>query len=184
MQRILYIIPQLLCARRLRASPPLSGEGAGRAAEKKTRAHENLTAKTAKTPSSSPVFPGNAENLAAKTAKTPDGPRPAPPKRASADLSAFAKRKLEQASEMGLVAIWSRHLGYVSIHDPTTGEWHDLHTKDAPGWALREARRRKGGKAYPPTVREVEERRAPERSESHPAVTDKGIVLEDYVEEP
>ncbi len=85
---------------------------------------------------------------------------------------------------MGLVASWSQHYGYVGLHDPTTGEWHDLSTEDVPGWAKREARWRKGQKkAYSLTSREVEERRASERAESHPAVTDKGIVFEDYIEE-
>ena len=33
--------------------------------------------------------------------------------------------------------------GYVSVHDPTSGEWHDLPTKEAPSWATGEARKRK-----------------------------------------
>ncbi len=125
--------------------------------------------------------PRTRENLTAKTAKTSDS---TPPKRGSTDLSECARRKLEQASERGLVAIWSRHFGFVSVHDPTTGEWHDLRTEDAPGWAVREARQHKRDKAYPPTARQVEERREDEREHvPHPAVTDKGIVFEDYIEE-
>ena len=112
------------------------------------------------------------QNPPSKTSDTPTG------------LSRFAQQKLEKASKMGLLASWSQHYGYVGVHDPTTGEWHDLHTKDAPGWAVREARRRKGGKVYPPTARQVEERREDEREHApHPAVTDKGIVFEDYIKE-
>jgi len=50
---------------------------------------------------------------------------------------------IERAGEFGLCASWSYEFGYVSIHDPTSGEWHDLPTKDAPGWAIGEAKRRK-----------------------------------------
>jgi hypothetical protein len=63
---------------------------------------------------------------------------------------------------MGLAAKWSREYGYVSIHD-TTGEWWDVSLKDAPQWALGEARRRKelygaGDKrAYRLTSQEMEE---------------------------
>jgi hypothetical protein len=55
----------------------------------------------------------------------------------------FLSEFKEAASGLGLVAMWSRHHGYVSVHDPTTGEWHDLRAEDAPGWAIPEARRRK-----------------------------------------
>jgi hypothetical protein len=48
-----------------------------------------------------------------------------------------------EALERGLVATWSRVFGYVSIHDPLTGSWHDLPTDDAPRWALGEAGTRK-----------------------------------------
>lgn len=50
---------------------------------------------------------------------------------------------LASASSLGLVAQWSREFGYISIHDPTTGEWHDISWKDAPEWAKWEARKRK-----------------------------------------
>jgi len=43
----------------------------------------------------------------------------------------------------GLVARWSKAFGYIAIHDPITGQWHDLPTKDAPDWARREAHKRK-----------------------------------------
>lgn len=59
------------------------------------------------------------------------------------DVPAFVRKELERASELGLVAHWSRHFGYVTIHDPTAGEWHDLKMKDAQPWAKREAAKRK-----------------------------------------
>jgi hypothetical protein len=84
-----------------------------------------------------------SEIVAALTATPAPPPQDPPAPEEPAALSAFAKRQLEQASERGLVAMWSRHHGYVSIHDPTTGKWHDLRTEDAPDWAVPEACRRK-----------------------------------------
>ena len=60
---------------------------------------------------------------------------PEPPAAKTADTT--------EAERLGLIATWSARFGYVSVHDPTTGEWHDLKTKDAPEWAVGEARRRK-----------------------------------------
>ena len=88
---------------------------------------------------------------------------------------------LSEAERLGLIATWSAEFGYVSIHDPTTGEWHDLPTREAPQWATGEARRRKelyregNRRAYRLTSREMEEiwkaERAPETEgivEEHP----------------
>lgn len=36
------------------------------------------------------------------------------------------RRRLEEASRRGLVIKWAREPGYISLHDPTTGEWHEL----------------------------------------------------------
>ena len=79
------------------------------------------------------------------------------------DVPPFVRKELERASELGLVARWSRHFGYVSIHDPTTGEWWDLQTKDAPVWAKWEAHKRKelrkdgDTRAHELTSRDMEE---------------------------
>ena len=51
--------------------------------------------------------------------------------------------KTKGASGLDLIATWGLEFGYVSLHDPTTGEWWDVKVKDAPGWAVGEARRRK-----------------------------------------
>jgi hypothetical protein len=53
------------------------------------------------------------------------------------------KRRTREAQALGLVSRWSREFGYIAIHDPTTGEWHDVATEDAPDWAKREAFKRK-----------------------------------------
>jgi hypothetical protein len=51
--------------------------------------------------------------------------------------------KTSEGARLGLVATWSAEFGYVSLHDPTTGEWHDLKMTVAPEWAVGEARQRK-----------------------------------------
>jgi hypothetical protein len=87
--------------------------------------------------------------------------------------------KTTEAERLGLIGIWSAQFGYVSMDDPATGEWHDLQTKDAPEWAVGEARRRKeqyrGGnrRAYRLTSSEMEELWWAE------SPVDEGIV-EDY----
>jgi hypothetical protein len=48
-----------------------------------------------------------------------------------------------RARRRGVVAKWSPEFGFVSIHDPSSGEWHDVAVKDAPRWARWEARKRK-----------------------------------------
>jgi len=60
-------------------------------------------------------------------------------------LNAIRERKRENASALGLVAKWANYKKakrYVTIHDPTSGEWHDLPVKDAPTWAQWEATKR------------------------------------------
>ncbi len=36
------------------------------------------------------------------------------------------RKKLEEADRRGLIIKWSKEPGYIAIHDPTTGEWHDV----------------------------------------------------------
>ncbi len=57
------------------------------------------------------------------------------------------RKRLEEANRRGLVIKWAREPGYVSIHDPTTGEWHEVAAPECPSWILdhARARRRFGG---------------------------------------
>jgi hypothetical protein len=88
-----------------------------------------------------------------------------------------------EAEALGLVATWAHEFGHISLHDPTTGEWHDLKTQDAPGWAVGEAHRRKGlykagnRGAYRLTSGEMEEI----WETGHP--DDEGIVEDHSLEE-
>ncbi len=40
--------------------------------------------------------------------------------------------KLEAADRRGLVIKWSREPGYLALHDPTTGEWHEVKASECP----------------------------------------------------
>jgi hypothetical protein len=40
--------------------------------------------------------------------------------------------RLEEAASRGLVIMWAREPGYVSLHDPTTGEWHEVRASECP----------------------------------------------------
>jgi hypothetical protein len=92
-----------------------------------------------------------------------DAPLPEVP-REEAPPPAADPREAARADHLGLVAMWPRRaFGYVAIHDPTMGEWHDVPVKSAPGWAIGEAKRRKAlwrsgdRKAYKYTQQEMEE---------------------------
>ncbi len=71
--------------------------------------------------------------------------RHAPPDAEPPLLKARRRLRAETsgADRRGLVARWSRVFGYIEIHDPTEGEWHDLPWKEAPSWSRWEARKRK-----------------------------------------
>jgi TubC N-terminal docking domain len=59
------------------------------------------------------------------------------------------RRKLEDADRRGFVAKWSRKPGWISLHDPISGEWHDWPAKNCFPSIVAEANkhRRKGGAA-------------------------------------
>jgi hypothetical protein len=54
-------------------------------------------------------------------------------------VAGLLERKRAAAASRGLTAKWARVFGYIALHDPTTGEVHDVATKAAPGWAKWEA---------------------------------------------
>jgi hypothetical protein len=100
------------------------------------------------------------------------------------DLPAYVRsaqaRRAEKAHKRGLVACWSKHFGYITIHDPATGERHDLATKDAPPWAKWEAHRRKA--LYKSSDRQAYDLSATQLKEiweaEHPP--DPGLIVEDH----
>lgn len=142
-------------ALRVKTKPGASGPA------EKAKTSQDLTSKTSKTPSEDKKVSRIAVNTTSKTSNT-----------------------LKDAGRLGLVTSWSGEFGFVSIHDPTTGDWWDLQTGIAPDWAVREARKRKelyregNRRAYRLTASEMEriwdEERAPDQ---------EGIVEEHPVEE-
>jgi TubC N-terminal docking domain len=50
------------------------------------------------------------------------------------------RKKLEEAERLGLIIKWSKEPGYIALHDPTTGDWHELLASDCPPWMIEEAR--------------------------------------------
>src|SRR5215204_6302574 len=64
------------------------------------------------------------------------------------NLLEWERRKAEEADRRGFVARRSREPGWISLHDPTTGEWHDFPARDCFPSIMAEARaHRKGGAA-------------------------------------
>lgn len=70
-------------------------------------------------------------------------------KRALIRLLERERRKLEDADRRGLVIRFAKEPGYLSVHDPTTGDWHELRASGCPPWMLEDAkaRRRRRGRA-------------------------------------
>jgi len=107
-------------------------------------------------------------------------PEPVAPLSPPEFVVAARKNRASRAAEVGLVAKWSKHFGYISLHDPAAGERHDLATKDAPPWAKWEAHRRKalykGGdrQAYDLSAAQMEEIWEAE----HPP--DPGLIVEEH----
>jgi hypothetical protein len=42
------------------------------------------------------------------------------------------RKKLEEGDHRGLVIRWSKEPGWISLHDPTTGDWHDVKASECP----------------------------------------------------
>ena len=63
-------------------------------------------------------------------------------------LLGWERRKLERADRLGCTARWSRHPWWIELHDPTTGEWHEVKASEClPGVVAEADRIRKGGAA-------------------------------------
>ena len=73
-------------------------------------------------------------------------------KRALIRLLERERRRLEEAASRGLVIKWSREPGYLSVHDPTTGDWHELLASGCPPWMLEDAKTHRRGEKGGRTV--------------------------------
>ncbi len=75
-------------------------------------------------------------------------------KRALIRLLERERRRLEEADRRGLIIKWAKEPGYISLHDPTTGDWHEVKASECPPWVLDDARahhRRRKEKAAKPS---------------------------------
>jgi hypothetical protein len=49
-------------------------------------------------------------------------------------LLEWERRKLQEADRRGLIARWSEYPTWIKLHDPTTGEWHEVRADEClPG---------------------------------------------------
>jgi hypothetical protein len=61
-------------------------------------------------------------------------------------LLEWQRRKQEEAHRRGFIAKWSSEPGWISLHDPTTGAWHDFPAHDCfPSIVVEAGARSKGG---------------------------------------
>ena len=62
------------------------------------------------------------------------------------ELERRRQRKLEEASRRGLIVRWSEYPLWIKIHDPLTGEWHEVRASECPPGVVEAAdRHRKKG---------------------------------------
>ena len=76
-------------------------------------------------------------DLAKKTGKK------ASPENTREDLAERRRRKLEEAGRRGLVVRWSEYPDWIALHDPTSGEWHEVRASDCLPSLVEEADRRR-----------------------------------------
>jgi hypothetical protein len=66
----------------------------------------------------------------------------APLKPSEESLAERRRRKLEEAGRRGLLVRWREYPTWLTLHDPLTGEWHDLLASDCFTSLVEEADRR------------------------------------------
>lgn len=59
-------------------------------------------------------------------------------------LLTWEQRKLETADRRGLVIKRSKEPGYITLHDPLTGEWHELKESECLPGVVESAKRKRG----------------------------------------
>jgi hypothetical protein len=113
-------------------------------------------------------------------------PLPPDPPKPRGRVRRLSPEEKTRVRRRGMVAKWSKEFGFVSIHDPSSGEWHDVAVGDAPPWARWEARKRKelykGGdrRAYELTSRHMAQIWEEEHERGE---VEEGIVEEHPLEE-
>ena len=63
-------------------------------------------------------------------------------------LLAWERHKLDEAGRLGCVARWSTYPTWIELHDPMTGEWHEVRASEClPGVVAEADRHREQGGA-------------------------------------
>ncbi|MDP8974353.1 MAG: hypothetical protein M3N45_14590 [Actinomycetota bacterium] len=65
-------------------------------------------------------------------------------------LLEWEQRKLQEADRRGLIVRWSEYPTWIKLHDPSTGEWHEVRAEECLPGVVETAnkhRRKKGGAA-------------------------------------
>jgi tubulysin polyketide synthase-like protein len=64
-------------------------------------------------------------------------------------LLEWEERKLDKADRLGCVARWSKYPTWIELHDPLTGDWHELKASECLPGVVAEAdkHREEGGAA-------------------------------------
>ena len=57
-------------------------------------------------------------------------------------LLAWERRKLEEAQGRGLVIRWSEYPDWIELHDPLSGEWHEVRASECLLGVVESANRR------------------------------------------
>ena len=67
----------------------------------------------------------------------------------SEDLDDRRRRRLEKAARIGLVIRWSEDPRWIKLHDPITGDWHEVRAEECLPSVIESANkyRKKGGPA-------------------------------------
>ncbi len=71
------------------------------------------------------------------------------PTKSAEELAARRQRRLEEASRRGLIVRWSEYPTWIKLHDPLTGEWHEVRASECLPGVVETANkyRKKGGAA-------------------------------------
>ena len=67
----------------------------------------------------------------------------APSKNTREELAERRRRDLEEAGRRGLVVRWSKYPHWIALHDPTSGEWHEVRASDCLPSLVEEADRKR-----------------------------------------
>lgn len=99
-------------------------------------------------------------------------------KQALIKLLEWEQRKLREADRQGLVIRWAEERGWISLHDPSTGEWHEVRASEClPGvvQAANASRRRKreGGAVRGASKDQAKEQRGRTSKHAHEQIANE-----------